>query len=84
MNGQTAAVGAVTTLGGIAGTRRANAALWQAFVGSDPTGDWELQFDDTDRTVAVRERPHPGPGTGLRNAVVWAKTNHLSPFRACC
>lgn len=33
-------------MGGIAGTRRAGAAPWQAFLDSAPAGTWELQFED--------------------------------------
>ena len=29
------------------GTRRAGGALWHPFLGTDPTGTWELQFEDT-------------------------------------
>ena len=37
--------GAATTTGGIASTRRGNAASWSALYGATPAGDWRLSFD---------------------------------------
>lgn len=36
--------GGATTTGGIASTRRGNAAGWVPILGSAPTGDWQLRF----------------------------------------
>ena len=47
VNGQTTQAAAVRTVGGVIGTRRAGGAPWQTFIGADPTGEWELQLDDT-------------------------------------
>src|SRR5205809_382883 len=45
--GQTVDAGQVETSGGIVGTRRPGGAPWQPLLGTDPTGTWELQFEDT-------------------------------------
>ena len=37
--------GAATTFGGIASTRRGNAASWSSLYGASPGGDWRLSFD---------------------------------------
>jgi len=47
IGGQTTQAAQVRTVGGVVGTRRAGGAPWQTFIGADPTGDWELQLDDT-------------------------------------
>jgi hypothetical protein len=39
-----AAGGAATTFGGIASTRRGNAAAWTGLYGPNPAGDWQLTF----------------------------------------
>jgi hypothetical protein len=46
-NGQTTEAGPVTTVGGIASTRRPNGAPWLAFRAADPTGTWQFQLPDT-------------------------------------
>ena len=60
VNGQTVDAGAVTTVGGIVGTRRAGGAPWQPFLGSDPTGTWELQFEDTPHMRSLFQRGSSG------------------------
>jgi hypothetical protein len=37
--------GAATTFGGIASTRRGNAASWSDLYGTAPAGNWQLTFD---------------------------------------
>ena len=48
----TTSTATVSTLNGVAGTRRPSGAPWQVLVGQDPAGDWSLQLEDTD---AVRD-----------------------------
>jgi Tc toxin complex TcA C-terminal TcB-binding domain len=47
VNGQTTSAGPVTTVGGIAGTRRLNGEPWLVYRNAAPTGDWQFQFPDT-------------------------------------
>jgi hypothetical protein len=46
-NAQSIQAGPVSTIGGVASTRRPGGAPWQVLVGTSPVGTWELQFDDT-------------------------------------
>ena len=48
VNGQTVDAGAVTTIGGIVGTRRAGGAPWQPVLGSDPTERGHVRADDVE------------------------------------
>jgi len=50
VGGQVLAAGPVTTIDGIVGTRRPNGAPWQAFRGTDPSGTWEPQLQDSPQT----------------------------------
>jgi hypothetical protein len=47
VTGHTTEAAQVRTVGGIVGTRGAGGAPWKTFIGADPTGDWELQLQDT-------------------------------------
>jgi hypothetical protein len=43
----TTGTGQVTTVDGIASTRRTASGAWAPLLGTDPVGVWELQFEDT-------------------------------------
>ncbi len=43
----------VTTVNGIAGTRRPSGAPWQVLVGQDPAGDWSLHLENTDEVKGL-------------------------------
>ena len=47
VGGQTSEAGPVSTVDGIVGTRRSGGTPWIALTGANPTGQWELQFEDT-------------------------------------
>jgi hypothetical protein len=49
----TTSTATVSTVNGVAGTRRPSGAPWQVLVGKDPAGDWSLQLENTDAVRAL-------------------------------